>query len=39
VYFYVVCGKNFNENWVQCKVCADWAHEACADLDESVCYF
>jgi len=38
-YCCLVCGENFEEAWVQCKVCNEWAHEECADLSDSNYYF
>ncbi|KAG8250384.1 hypothetical protein J6590_103027, partial [Homalodisca vitripennis] len=29
----IICGENFNEDWIQCSTCKGWAHENCADLE------
>lgn len=35
----IICGENFDENWIQCFTCKDWAHEACVDIDPSKSYY
>lgn len=35
----LVCGENHEEAWIQCKTCKLWAHEDCADLNDSQHYF
>lgn len=34
----IICGENFEENWIQCRQCEGWAHELCADLDDKLYY-
>ncbi|KAJ4437713.1 hypothetical protein ANN_17858 [Periplaneta americana] len=34
----IICGKSFEEDWVQCCKCCGWAHVGCADSDQIV-YF
>ncbi|CAM1330499.1 Uncharacterised protein r2_g3954 [Pycnogonum litorale] len=34
----LVCGESYDEDWIQCNVCLHWAHEACADVNDSMYY-
>ncbi|GBO01900.1 hypothetical protein AVEN_95759-1 [Araneus ventricosus] len=29
----IVCAETFEEDWIQCRICEDWVHENCADLE------
>ena len=29
----VLCGENFDEDWIQCFTCKDWTHESCKEID------
>lgn len=29
----IICGQNFNKDWIQYSYCKVWAHENCADLE------
>ena len=29
----IICGGSFDEEWIQCNTCKDWAHEACVDMN------
>jgi len=29
----------FEEDWIQCNKCNEWAHEECVDIDPSNIYF
>ena len=31
----IICGETFEEDWIQCHECKDWAHEDCVDIDSS----
>ncbi|XP_052752615.1 uncharacterized protein LOC128201064 [Galleria mellonella] len=35
----IICGETFEEDWIQCHRCKDWAHEACVDIDPSLAYY
>ncbi|CAB3230990.1 unnamed protein product [Arctia plantaginis] len=35
----IICGETFDEDWIQCKICEDWAHEACVDINPSDLYY
>jgi len=35
----LVCGENFDEQWIQCFGCKRWAHEECADISDTDYYF
>lgn len=35
----IICGETFDEDWIQCKKCEDWAHEACVDINPSHVYY
>ena len=28
----IMCGENFDEDWIQCFTCKDWAHENCVEI-------
>ncbi|GBN42313.1 hypothetical protein AVEN_235946-1 [Araneus ventricosus] len=28
----IICAENFEEDWIQCRICGGWAHENCDDL-------
>ncbi|KAF2889986.1 hypothetical protein ILUMI_16187, partial [Ignelater luminosus] len=34
----VSCGETFDEDWIQCNICQDWAHEACVEINPSDLY-
>jgi len=37
--FCLVCGESFEEDWVQCLECHEWAHDSCTDgNDYYVCH-
>lgn len=31
----IICGETFEEDWIQCHECKDWAHEDCVYIDSS----
>jgi hypothetical protein len=33
------CCETFDEDWIQCPQCQDWAHTACAGVDKDEQYF
>ena len=35
----IICGETFDEDWIQCNKCQDWAHEACVDINPSDLYY
>lgn len=35
----IICGETFEEDWIQCDKCKDWAHEACVYIDEAQIYY
>ena len=35
----LVCGDNYDEDWIQCCRCEQWVHEACANITNSKYYF
>ena len=35
----IICGEIFDEDWIQCHRCKDWAHEACVHIDPSQLYY
>ena len=35
----IICGENFNEDWIQCNVCKGWAHENCANLEGNARFY
>lgn len=37
--FCLVCGENFDEEWIQCGKCSGWAHTECADVHDALYYY
>ena len=35
----IICGENFTEDWIQCSICKDWAHENCANLEGEALFY
>ena len=35
----LVCDESTDEDWIQCCRCKRWAHEACADITDSLYYY
>lgn len=35
----IICGETFDEDWIQCNKCQDWAHEACVDINPIDLYY
>ena len=35
----IMCGGNFDEDWIQCFTCKDWAHENCVEIDSTSDYY
>ena len=35
----IMCGENFDEDWIQCFTCKDWAHENCVEIDSMSDYY
>ncbi|KAJ8886190.1 hypothetical protein PR048_012399, partial [Dryococelus australis] len=31
----ILCGEDFEEDWIQCKDCGGWVHEECASANET----
>ena len=34
-----ICGENFEEPWIKCDFCAEWSHEACANIEGHPLYY
>lgn len=35
----VICNECFEEDWIQCCECKNWAHEACSDVEKGQKYY
>lgn len=35
----LVCGEDYEEDWIMCHICKRWAHESCADLTDANYYY
>ena len=35
----IMCEENFDEDWIQCFTCRDWAHESCVEIDSMSDYY
>lgn len=35
----LVCGQSYDESWIQCRSCEEWAHEECADVTDDLYYY
>lgn len=35
----IICGQSFEEDWIQCYECKDWAHGECVHIDSSDIYY
>ncbi|GBN38700.1 hypothetical protein AVEN_249496-1 [Araneus ventricosus] len=29
----VICAETFEEDWSQCRICEEWAHKNCAEIE------
>jgi hypothetical protein len=34
----IICGESFDEDWIECNTCKDWAHGACLDINPTDLY-
>ncbi|KAG8239746.1 hypothetical protein J437_LFUL017387 [Ladona fulva] len=34
----IICGESFDEDWIQCNTCKGWAHEQCANVEDTLFY-
>jgi hypothetical protein len=35
----IICGESFDEDWIQCNFCNNWAHGNCANTEGNPLFF
>jgi len=35
----IICEESFDEEWIQCNTCKDWANDVCVDINPADLYY